>query len=82
MPSCGTRACPLSRTRNPVLPPNQCDDSAEADDAKAAANTSTTEAASSDSSDTTARVLGVVGIVVGVAGVAFGVLAGRRRTTA
>ncbi|GHH57214.1 uncharacterized protein FHS35_004355 [Streptomyces umbrinus] len=58
------------------------DDSAEADDAKAAANTSTTEAASSDSSDTTARVLGVVGIVVGVAGVAFGVLAGRRRTTA
>ncbi|MFF1440866.1 YcnI family protein [Streptomyces sp. NPDC058295] len=51
-----------------------------ADDAKAAA--STTEAASdSDSSDTTARVLGVVGIVVGAAGVAYGVLAGRRRTT-
>ncbi|MGW6520741.1 YcnI family copper-binding membrane protein [Streptomyces sp. NPDC054962] len=50
------------------------------DDAKAAA--STTEAASdSDSSDTTARVLGVVGIVVGAAGVAYGVLAGRRRTT-
>ncbi|MET8165204.1 YcnI family protein [Streptomyces sp. NPDC005329] len=51
-----------------------------ADDAEAAA--STTEAASdSDSSDTTARVLGVVGIVVGAAGVAYGVLAGRRRTT-
>ncbi|WP_314222909.1 YcnI family copper-binding membrane protein [Streptomyces zaehneri] len=50
------------------------------DDAKAAA--STTEAASdSDTSDTTARVLGVVGIVVGAAGVAYGVLAGRRRTT-
>ncbi|MER5196336.1 YcnI family copper-binding membrane protein [Streptomyces sp. NPDC002755] len=50
------------------------------DDAKAAA--ATTEAASdSDSSDTTARVLGVVGIVVGAAGVAYGVLAGRRRTT-
>ena len=51
------------------------------DDAKAAA--STTEAASDSSgSDTTARVLGVVGIVVGAAGVAYGVLAGRRRTTA
>ncbi|MDQ0582077.1 YcnI family copper-binding membrane protein [Streptomyces rishiriensis] len=50
------------------------------DDAKAAS--STTDAASdSDSSDTTARVLGVVGIVVGAAGVAYGVLAGRRRTT-
>jgi len=50
------------------------------DDAKAAAKT--TEAASDvDGSDTTARVLGVVGIVVGAAGVAYGVLAGRRRTT-
>ncbi|BCL29250.1 YcnI family protein [Streptomyces aurantiacus] len=58
------------------------DDTEKSDDAKAAASTSTTEAASSDSSDTTARVLGVVGIVVGVAGVAFGVLAGRRRTSA
>ncbi|MFS8203250.1 YcnI family protein (plasmid) [Streptomyces sp. CWNU-52B] len=56
-------------------------DTEKGDDAKAAASTST-EAASGDSSDTTARVLGVVGIVVGVAGVAFGVLAGRRRTTA
>ncbi|MFD4875432.1 YcnI family protein [Streptomyces sp. NPDC058420] len=36
---------------------------------------------SSGSSDTTARVLGVVGIAVGAAGVAYGVLAGRRRTT-
>ncbi|MFE7929061.1 YcnI family protein [Streptomyces sp. NPDC057456] len=51
-----------------------------ADDAKAAAST-TEEASDSDSSDTTARVLGVVGIVVGAAGVAYGVLAGRRRTT-
>ncbi|MFF5334408.1 YcnI family protein [Streptomyces sp. NPDC013181] len=37
--------------------------------------------ASSSSEDNTARVLGIVGIVIGVAGVAFGVLAGRRRTT-
>ncbi|MGW8377838.1 YcnI family protein [Streptomyces sp. ODS28] len=35
----------------------------------------------SDGTDNTARVLGVVGIVVGVAGVAFGVLAGRRRSS-
>ncbi len=49
--------------------------------AEPAANTTTTAAEPADSSDTTARVLGVVGIVVGVAGVAFGVLAGRRRTT-
>ncbi|MGQ4382190.1 YcnI family protein [Streptomyces sp. SAS_270] len=58
------------------------DASDTSDDAKAAAKDTTEAAASSDSSDTTARVLGVVGIVVGVAGVAFGVLAGRRRTTA
>jgi uncharacterized protein len=51
---------------------------AEATDAKAAAET----AAPADSSDTTARVLGVVGIVVGAVGVAYGVLAGRRRTDA
>ncbi|MEU7054478.1 YcnI family protein [Streptomyces sp. NPDC046197] len=38
--------------------------------------------ASKNDTDTTARVLGVVGILVGVAGVAYGVLAGRRRTTA
>ncbi|GAB1336578.1 YcnI family protein [Streptomyces sp. E-15] len=37
---------------------------------------------SAGGTDTTARVLGVAGIVVGVAGVAYGVLAGRRRTTA
>jgi uncharacterized protein len=35
-----------------------------------------------DSTDTTARVLGTAGIVVGAAGVAYGVFAGRRRTTA
>ncbi|WP_327402859.1 YcnI family protein [Streptomyces sp. NBC_01288] len=50
-----------------------------------AAKTETTAAdstsSSADSSDTTARVLGVVGIAVGAAGVAYGVLAGRRRTT-
>ncbi|WP_326598131.1 YcnI family copper-binding membrane protein [Streptomyces sp. NBC_01803] len=34
-----------------------------------------------DTTDTTARVLAGVGIAVGVAGVAFGVLAGRRRST-
>ena len=49
--------------------------------AEAAAKTTTTAAEPADSSDTTARVMAVVGIVVGVAGVAFGVLAGRRRTT-
>lgn len=41
----------------------------------------TTASSSSDAEDNTARVLGIVGIVIGVAGVAFGVLAGRRRTT-
>jgi periplasmic copper chaperone A len=40
-----------------------------------------TDAASDDSSDNTARILGIVGILVGAAGVAFGVLAGRRRTS-
>ncbi|MFI8215806.1 YcnI family protein [Streptomyces sp. NPDC085932] len=38
-------------------------------------------ASSIDSSDVTARVLGIVGIVVGAAGMAFGVLAGRRRSS-
>ncbi|MEU3461360.1 YcnI family protein [Streptomyces sp. NPDC006733] len=52
---------------------------APAADTKAQA--STTAAADSDDSDTTARILGVAGIVVGVIGVAFGVLAGRRRTS-
>ncbi|MEV6762305.1 YcnI family protein [Streptomyces sp. NPDC051105] len=50
-----------------------------------AAKTETTASddsgSSSGGSDTTARVLGVVGIVVGAAGVAYGVLAGRRRST-
>ncbi|NJP70366.1 YcnI family protein [Streptomyces sp. C1-2] len=50
-----------------------------AEDAKDAKSTA---AESTDSSDTTARVLGVVGIVVGAAGVAYGVLAGRRRSSA
>ncbi|MEV7090337.1 YcnI family protein [Streptomyces sp. NPDC093085] len=45
------------------------------------AHDTATETASAGGSDTTARVLGVVGILVGGAGVAFGVLAGRRRTT-
>ncbi|KUO08859.1 YcnI family protein [Streptomyces sp. DSM 15324] len=52
-----------------------------ADDAKAASASTEAAADSSGGSDTTARVLGVVGIVVGAAGVAYGVLAGRRRTT-
>ncbi|TXL92206.1 YcnI family protein [Streptomyces sp. IB2014 016-6] len=64
---------------------------AEDDDAKGGADHASDEsdgedgatknAASSDSSDGTARALGIVGIVVGAAGVAFGVLAGRRRTS-
>ncbi|MPY62319.1 YcnI family copper-binding membrane protein [Streptomyces spongiae] len=59
---------------------DQASDSKDGDDAKAAsAETSAAEPA--DSSDTTARVLGIVGIVVGAAGVAYGVLAGRRRTS-
>ncbi|MFC8387922.1 YcnI family protein [Streptomyces sp. NPDC057238] len=64
-----------------------------ADDDKASGDTAAAENASAQTSasgdegdsggtDTTARVLGVVGIVVGAAGVAYGVLAGRRRTTA
>ncbi|MFJ8592111.1 YcnI family protein [Streptomyces sp. NPDC093598] len=47
---------------------------------KASADTAASD--SSDDTDTTARVLGIVGIVVGAAGVAYGVLAGRRRTSA
>ncbi|MGI5397877.1 YcnI family protein [Streptomyces sp. CA-135486] len=39
------------------------------------------QTASDESSDTTARVLGGVGILAGIAGVAFGVLAGRRRSS-
>ncbi|MGW5651798.1 YcnI family protein [Streptomyces humi] len=43
--------------------------------------TSASDDAGSSGGDTTARVLGIVGIVVGAAGVAYGVLAGRRRST-
>jgi uncharacterized protein len=59
---------------------------ADSSSGSSAAKETTTAAGSTsdsgDSSDTTARVLGVVGIVVGVLGVAFGVLSGRRRTSA
>ncbi|KES05312.1 membrane protein [Streptomyces toyocaensis] len=62
------------------------DDKASGDSASAGKASAETSAASgegdSGGTDTTARVLGVVGIVVGAAGVAYGVLAGRRRTTA
>ncbi|MFD7704784.1 YcnI family protein [Streptomyces caelestis] len=62
-------------------------DDETSDDTAAAENASAQTSASDDEgesggTDTTARVLGVVGIVVGAAGVAYGVLAGRRRTTA
>jgi uncharacterized protein len=61
-------------------------DSEHAEDAAEAENASSPTAGSdegdSGGTDTVARVLGVVGIVVGAAGVAYGVLAGRRRTTA
>ncbi|HZG04641.1 MAG TPA: YcnI family protein [Streptomyces sp.] len=40
-----------------------------------------TAADAGDTSDTTARVLAVIGIAAGAGGIAFGVLAGRRRTT-
>ena len=54
----------------------------DASDKDAKTETTASDSTSSaDSSDTTARVLGVVGIAVGAAGVAYGVLAGRRRTT-
>ncbi|MET7679496.1 YcnI family protein [Streptomyces sp. NPDC005423] len=52
-----------------------------ADTSKTTETTASATTASGDDSDTTARVLGIVGIVVGAAGVAYGVLAGRRRTT-
>ncbi|MFG2963691.1 MULTISPECIES: YcnI family protein [unclassified Streptomyces] len=58
-----------------------------AEDASAEETAAKTETTASDDTgpsggtDTTARVLGVVGIVVGAAGVAYGVLAGRRRST-
>ncbi|MFE6774739.1 YcnI family protein [Streptomyces sp. NPDC057702] len=43
--------------------------------------TTATATKADDDSDTTARVLGGIGIAAGVAGVAFGVLAGRRRSS-
>ncbi|MGW5234325.1 YcnI family copper-binding membrane protein [Streptomyces nodosus] len=55
---------------------------ASADGSTAPAAKDTTAQAADGGSDTTARVLGIVGIVVGAAGVAYGVLAGRRRTSA
>ncbi|MFF6875115.1 YcnI family protein [Streptomyces sp. NPDC012474] len=58
------------------------DDSDAKSAEKASAETAASDSASSDGTDTTARVLGIVGIVVGAAGVAYGVLAGRRRTSA
>ncbi|GAA2391351.1 YcnI family protein [Streptomyces coeruleofuscus] len=58
------------------------DTASDAGSAEKASAETAADTASSGSTDTTARVLGVVGIVVGAAGVAYGVLAGRRRTTA
>ncbi|MEU6183382.1 YcnI family copper-binding membrane protein [Streptomyces coeruleorubidus] len=58
------------------------DDASDAESTEKASADTAADTASSDSTDTTARVLGVVGIVVGAAGVAYGVLAGRRRTSA
>lgn len=60
---------------------HEADEDKSAGDAEKAA-AETTAAADSGGTDTTARVLGIVGIVVGAAGVAYGVLAGRRRTSA
>lgn len=61
-------------------------DDADTADTADTAGTENTAASADDSdgdgTDTTARVLGIAGIVVGAAGVAYGVFAGRRRTTA
>ncbi|WP_330239546.1 YcnI family copper-binding membrane protein [Streptomyces sp. NBC_00525] len=57
------------------------DSSKSSDASDSAEKGKETATASASSEDNTARVLGIVGIVIGVAGVAFGVLAGRRRTT-
>ncbi|MFF0460525.1 YcnI family copper-binding membrane protein [Streptomyces mexicanus] len=63
--------------------PSGSDGQAASDDATpAAAQSGTASAAAQNDTDTTARVLGIVGIVIGAAGVAYGVFAGRRRTTA
>ncbi|MFI2210476.1 YcnI family protein [Streptomyces sp. NPDC020141] len=50
-------------------------------DAQGSAHGEKSASASSDGSDSTARILAVVGILVGAVGVAFGVLAGRRRSS-
>lgn len=57
--------------------------STTAEDTAARTETTATsdDSGSSSGTDTTARVLGVAGIAVGAAGVAYGVLAGRRRST-
>jgi uncharacterized protein len=55
------------------------DESSDSGDTENAAASS--DADDGDGTDTTARVLGIAGIVVGAAGVAYGVFAGRRRTT-
>ncbi|GAA2383577.1 YcnI family protein [Streptomyces glaucosporus] len=52
---------------------------AEADDDRD--GTENAAAETGDASDTTARVLAVIGIAAGAGGIAFGVLAGRRRTS-
>ncbi|GAA2466710.1 YcnI family protein [Streptomyces macrosporus] len=57
------------------------EDGADAETAADADDTTENAAESGDASDTTARVLAVIGIVAGVGGIAFGVLAGRRRTS-
>ncbi|MFF7854644.1 DUF1775 domain-containing protein [Streptomyces sp. NPDC007904] len=61
---------------------DEADDDAGSTEKAAAETTAASDSDDSGGTDTTARVLGVVGIVVGAAGVAYGVLAGRRRTTA
>jgi uncharacterized protein YcnI len=55
------------------------EEGAAAPEADAASTETTSDEA--DAGDTTARVLAVAGIAVGAAGIAFGVLAGRRRST-
>ncbi|WP_406420971.1 YcnI family protein [Streptomyces sp. NBC_00873] len=60
---------------------SSADDKSGAATADEAKDEHTEAASASSSSDTTARVLGVVGIAIGIAGVAFGVLAGRRRSS-
>ncbi|MDG9701204.1 YcnI family protein [Streptomyces sp. DH37] len=56
-------------------------DEERTDDTAETAAQSRDGGAAQDASDTTARVLAVIGIALGIGGVAFGVLAGRRRTS-